>query len=400
MATFYANATNNFGATNYLVGTIANGAPYQTIQDAIDAAVTTLPAVMVIQPGTYTESISWPAGLSVSSSSSALTTLQVSIVGNQTFTATGELSFESILFTALAGDTWTCGDAGAGTASLDLQNCVLISNAGLCILSASAAGTSNVTTRSTTCLSLAADCADVANGTLRMGLSEFISTAAAGSGLTVGLSALCTATVCQFSGGATGSGVLITGAASQFSGTLNSISGQQGIRFTAAGQATSIRDSFATTDPFFINTSGAFGTLSIGLPLFVSGSTSVDPAITTTIIPTFPSTAAPFPWRNIIANQTLAVNNGYFVNAGALSLLLPAVSAVGDVIEVSLPTGGTSWSITQGAGQEIRAGIVTTTAGAGGSLSSTALGDSVRLVCQTANLVWEAQSSFGSLTAV
>jgi hypothetical protein len=82
-----------------------------------------------------------------------------------------------------------------------------------------------------------------------------------------------------------------------------------------------------------------------------------------------------------------------------LSLSLPATSAVGNVIEVSLD-GATSFTITQGAGQQIRLGNVATTAGVGGSLASTQQGDSVRLVCRTANLLWNVLSSMGNPTIV
>jgi hypothetical protein len=102
-------------------------------------------------------------------------------------------------------------------------------------------------------------------------------------------------------------------------------------------------------------------------------------------------------WTNISASQTLTVNNGYFCVSpgGSLALALPAVSAVGAVMEVSLQ-GATSFSITQGAGQQIKIGNTSTTAGVGGSLTSTQQGDTIRLVCQTANLTWVVMSSMGN----
>lgn len=106
-------------------------------------------------------------------------------------------------------------------------------------------------------------------------------------------------------------------------------------------------------------------------------------------------------WNTISASQMLVPDNGYFCVSpgGALSLALPAVSALGDEIEVTLD-GATSFSITQGAGQQIRIGNLATTAGVGGSLTSTQQGDSVRLVCQTANLKWNVMSSMGNPTIV
>lgn len=105
-------------------------------------------------------------------------------------------------------------------------------------------------------------------------------------------------------------------------------------------------------------------------------------------------------WTNINASQALVPNNGVNCTGGAgLSLSLPATSSIGDVIEVVLD-GSTSWTITQGANQQIRLGSSTTTLGAGGSLASTAQGDHVKLVCKTANLIWTCIGSIGNITVV
>jgi len=106
-------------------------------------------------------------------------------------------------------------------------------------------------------------------------------------------------------------------------------------------------------------------------------------------------------WMNISASQALVNNTGYFCVSpgGALSLSLPATSAVGDEIEVTLD-GATSFTITQGAGQQIRVGNVATTAGVGGSITSTQQGDAVRMVCRTANLLWNVVSGMGNPTIV
>lgn len=106
-------------------------------------------------------------------------------------------------------------------------------------------------------------------------------------------------------------------------------------------------------------------------------------------------------WSTITASQTLAINHGYICISpgGALALLLPAVSAVGNIIEITLD-GATSFTVTQGAGQQIRIGNTATTAGAGGSLASTQQGDSIRMVCSVANLKWNVLSSMGNPTIV
>lgn len=112
------------------------------------------------------------------------------------------------------------------------------------------------------------------------------------------------------------------------------------------------------------------------------------------------ATGASLTWTVIAANQTLAVDHGYICGGGGtLSLALPATSAVGDIIEITLD-GSTGWIVTQGAGQQIRLGSSTTTLGAGGNLASTAEGDTLRMVCRTANTLWQVLSTMGNITTV
>ena len=117
---------------------------------------------------------------------------------------------------------------------------------------------------------------------------------------------------------------------------------------------------------------------------------------------TIASAAGGITWNTTSANvANMSVDNGYFCVSpgGALTLGLPSTSVLGDVVRVSLD-GATSWQITQAAGQQIRLGSSTTTLGAGGSLTSTAQGDSVELVCRVANTLWVVQSSMGNITVV
>lgn len=105
-------------------------------------------------------------------------------------------------------------------------------------------------------------------------------------------------------------------------------------------------------------------------------------------------------WTTKGASTPLVNNNAFICNAGAaLSFSLPAVSGVGDIVALTLD-GSTSWAITQAAGQQIRFGNVETTAGAGGSLTSTAQGDTVYLLCVTANTRWTAVHRDGDITVV
>ena len=106
-------------------------------------------------------------------------------------------------------------------------------------------------------------------------------------------------------------------------------------------------------------------------------------------------------WTVINADQPAVVGAGYFCNkVGLLSLSLPAVSAVGDIIEVSNINTAAGTILTQGAGQQIYYGNLSTTLGAGGTLASIAVGDSLKIVCRVANTFWQVVSSVGSWTVV
>lgn len=106
-----------------------------------------------------------------------------------------------------------------------------------------------------------------------------------------------------------------------------------------------------------------------------------------------------FTWNDTTASTTISVNNGYSVSANAVVLTLPVTSAFGTTFEVSLQ-GGTSWQIAQNAGQSIRFGDVSTTVGTGGSLASTAQGNTLALVCDVADTHWFVKSSMGNVTIV
>ncbi len=109
--------------------------------------------------------------------------------------------------------------------------------------------------------------------------------------------------------------------------------------------------------------------------------------------------AGSFSWSVITLDQTAAVNNGYFCNkASTLLLALPAASAVGDIIEVSNINTALGVQFTQAANQQIFIGNRSTTLGAAGTLTSSDLGDSLKIVCRTANLVWNVTSGWGNWT--
>lgn len=99
--------------------------------------------------------------------------------------------------------------------------------------------------------------------------------------------------------------------------------------------------------------------------------------------------------------QAAAVNNGYIANnAGQVTVTLPSTSAAGDVVAVQGMNNATGWKIAQNAGNQIFFGTASTTAGTGGSLTSTATYDTVTLLCITANANWVVRTSIGNITVV
>lgn len=106
-------------------------------------------------------------------------------------------------------------------------------------------------------------------------------------------------------------------------------------------------------------------------------------------------------WSVITADQTAVVNNGYICNkASALVLTLPATAAIGDVIRVTGINTALGWKIAQNANQQIFFGNTQTTLGATGYLQSSAIRDSVEIVCVVAgaSTVYNVISSVGNIT--
>jgi len=145
----------------------------------------------------------------------------------------------------------------------------------------------------------------------------------------------------------------------------------------------------------------------------VVGSTGADPVVASltagsniTITPgagsiTIASSAVAFTWNEETGTSAnMAVNNGYIANNGGLvTLTLPTTAAVGDVVRVS-GKGAGGWKIAQNAGETIYFGLLASTTGAAGFISSTAQRDAVELVCITANNDWNVLSSIGNITVL
>jgi hypothetical protein len=177
-------------------------------------------------------------------------------------------------------------------------------------------------------------------------------------------------------------------------------------RATAAGERTSINDMTINSGIEVFMTAGDTAQIQItvaggALVVDVEGGTATQSGYFAGSFVTAVSLPGLVTWFRISANQTLVINQGYFCVApgGALVLPLPTLADIGNIIEIALQ-GATSWQVTQGAGQQIFIGASSTTLGAGGSLASTAQGNSIRMVCSQTNTTWQVVSSMGSITVV
>lgn len=106
-------------------------------------------------------------------------------------------------------------------------------------------------------------------------------------------------------------------------------------------------------------------------------------------------------WSIVTVNATASVNTGIIANkAGTLAMALPATSAIGDIISITGINTALGWQLTQAAGQQIFYGAASSTLGAGGSITSSAIRDTLTIVCITANTTWQVISSIGNPTVV
>ena len=112
------------------------------------------------------------------------------------------------------------------------------------------------------------------------------------------------------------------------------------------------------------------------------------------------------PWIDVTGTtQTIAVNTGYIAdNAAKVVFTLPATAALGDTFYITgkASAGTAGWQLKQNASQQIFFGSSSTTAGTGGSLTSTNQLDSIRAVCVTAgaSTIWNIICSIGNITVV
>jgi len=424
------NSDNFTGLNQFVVDPSAAYGAFTTIQEAVNAAFANAGGTVAIRHGTYVENVTmspdvYLIGDCVDQSNkvvisgtlsfpdiagdSGIESLSVQAVGatpaiSVTKTAASVFNLtvngcnltsngaEAIVVTAVAGanigmqihqsqiDGNTNGIVltGPGSINLTARDCGINSAAGACFVLGVGA---NVLTFYSTINSGArgADLNDVTAAFLMINgfgsfTDELITFNAAGQGIVVNSGFSCSAGSGNWAAGA--AGTLIYGG-------LSIVGGSSGI---AAGLSQVIADQLP------LSTAGTTGTA-------VRGHVGFDSSTFTVTNGFVQLTGTTTNWVDTTSNQTIVPGTGYAVSAGVISFNLPATAAYGTGFKVSLE-GGTSWSINQAAGQSIRLGNTNTTVGAGGSLASTAQGNTISCICDVANTHWFVESVVGNITVV
>lgn len=417
---------NRFPITPYVVGPVGV-AGYQTIQDGLDAANADGGGIVYVQPGTYTEDLTLYedtqiVGTPSSSNSDAIP--DVIIVGTTSASYTGTSAIKNVRLQTPSNLEYAIEMTGSNATKLYVENCYIDAS----LYTAINASSINVDSLAYfyNCMGHAANSSQAnfflgtTTGTLTLDHCNFTNLNT--NNITNAISGTCNIIYSTFTGLLGPSAGTLNISYSTIDSTLfsfNTLSFANGLGITAnlyystfisgsAGGAqvaigigtgntvTAVGNTIYSPNATAISVNG---TLNFTPFSFTGPGSGVSGAGTINALPFGP--LKEMRWSAIGASQTLAVQNGYFCTSGAgLSLALPATSEVGDRVRVVLD-GSTSWTITQpNAGTQIRMGNTQTTLGVGGSLASTAVGDSVELVCETANARWAVVSSIGNITIV
>jgi hypothetical protein len=425
-----SNASGQFGASLFIVGpNTGSGVPYTTILSAVTAAAAASPKGSVfIQPGTYSESIAWPPGISVIGSSTGSTKV-VTIVGSQSWNSPGVCSFENISFQS-SQTTWTIGNGSNLPSLVEMTNCEIKSSgtSGQAFLVGSSAGpvSLNLNECSISVTGSAELALSISNSTVTAYNSEFNSSLS--SNVAIGAAGIFN---CASSSLIAGGGPCIliddpTALVSSIGSQYNASS--SAVQFNAAGYMNSFSDLFTSVGSNYV--AGSSGTFFYSYPTIVNGPSSVASSLTSapysqpSVFPTIngqlligntganpqfntltagtnisvtngpgsitiSSLGAPeFLWNTLNSTQSLVSGNGYILTGTGYSVVLPTAPNFGD--EISIVNGGSGIvTISAPANTTVQIGV-----NSGTSITTSYAGDAMRIVSSTTGspYVWIATS--------
>ena len=395
------NSAGQYGSSQFTVSATALDAGYTTIQEAVTAASAVAGTVFIF-PGTYTESIAWPANISIEGASNGEESFEVEIVGNQTFAGNGNLSLKNIRFGATSGDTWT-QTAPTASGALEFQECRIDSLAGKGVVTTTTGiNTSSLFLRSSEIASALQSIDGSGNSILDINSTRLATATnsincidiAGSTGLSVTLSNIST------SGTGTGRCVSLNGAASSVVSSNTGYNG--GNAATAAafyfsvagGSVRSTKDEmFISGATYWAASAGAFGTLSYASTIINTGtSAATDPQITSTQLDTLVYPSGVVKWSDQGFTTTVAANTGS-VSTANISLTLPASPSNGDVCEFILGVA-LRLNIKANVGQTIK--MVSLFSSVGGTIWADLAGYAVKLVYNTTLTSWLVISRLGA----
>lgn len=146
----------------------------------------------------------------------------------------------------------------------------------------------------------------------------------------------------------------------------------------------------------FVTNSGTANSVANSINVLGTGAIKTSGAGSTVTI----SSAGVQGWSVVTSDWGMVVNQAYFANSGSLIHgTLPAVSAVGDQIEICAMGSGL-FSISQQAGQVIHYIGSSTTTGVTGTITPITQYNNLVITCNVANTSWIVTDGVGSFTVV
>ncbi len=454
-----SSQTSNYTSYKYIV-TANEPGPFHTIQSCLDyvnalGETTTI----LVRPGTYTEDLTLYTGINITGASEG----QVIIVGAHTPPAAGSIvltnltlqSATSVLVSAAAGTTdivfqdCTFGtsifvvDCANWTGALHFDNCLeqsasngIVNNtggsaveilnssigAGIAPMVASGitrifgsrvyapvtlSGASSIDTSyiEGALVLTGTDDITLTSSKINSGAATAITTTTTGlvriesciihtTGLTAidGTSSV-ELTSCSFGDTDTIAGTIVLSLASEFKSTRGKVVSYLELEDAAFRCNSTDPDdgmvligNTATNKPVWASITSSDGSIS-----FTAGAGTLDMR-----------TSGGADWHEVTTDTAMEATNGYSVKSALgvpAVMTLPVTAAFGTIIEI---TGNSTdlYTIAQNANQQIQWDGLTTTLGAGGSLTSTQPYQSIKLLCVEADLIWNVLSSTGNFTIV
>ena len=397
------NAAGQYGNSQFTVSQTSVEAAYTTIQEAVTEA-TGSGGTIYIYPGTYTESISWPGGITVIGAGKGDFAIGFDVIidGNQTFNSGGTSSFQNLFFRSFSGNTATIDDAG-GSLGIEFKDCIINASAGKGIVSTTP-GAHFININLESSLVSASDNAIDASGNTTV-ITSFCQISTTTDNLnTVELndSSSINPILTQFSTSTMGTGscIALNGATSSVESfdskyICGDSANASAFLFTiAGGTVRTLQDEMNTVGgTYWARSTGAFGSLTYGSTTIDTGTTRViDPQITATLLDELTIHPGAVQWSDHGVSTIVDPNTGS-VSTAAVTLTLPPSPSNGDVCEFILGTSSTL-NVSGNAGQMIRIGnLLTPLAGTASSFNQ---GNTLKLVYNSTLTSWIATSLIGN----